>query len=80
MAHINTTEVIANSKFNRFHVKLLIWSFLIIAFDGYDLVVYGTAVPVLIDKWNLTAVEAGAMGSYGLFGMMFGAIFFWDTG
>jgi AAHS family benzoate transporter-like MFS transporter len=76
LAYINTTEVIANSKFNRFHLGLLIWSFLIISFDGYDLVVYGTVVPVLIDKWNLTAVEAGAMGSYGLFGMMFGAIFF----
>jgi MFS transporter, AAHS family, benzoate transport protein len=76
MAKINTAEVIAESKFNRFHLGLLIWGFLIIAFDGYDLVVYGTAVPVLIDKWNLTSVEAGAMGSYGLFGMMFGAIFF----
>jgi AAHS family benzoate transporter-like MFS transporter len=76
LAHINTTEVIANSKFNRFHLRLLLWSFLIIAFDGYDLVVYGTVVPVLIEQWNLTSVEAGAMGSYGLFGMMFGAIFF----
>ena len=76
MAHINTTEVIANSKFNRFHLRLLIVEFLIIAFDGYDLVVYGTVVPVLIEQWNLTSVEAGAMGSYGLFGMMFGAIFF----
>jgi AAHS family benzoate transporter-like MFS transporter len=76
MAKVNTTEIINTSKFNRFHLGLLIWSFFIIAFDGYDLVVYGTVVPVLIDKWNLTAVEAGAMGSYGLFGMMFGAIFF----
>ncbi|KKI93430.1 major facilitator transporter [Bacillus sp. SA1-12] len=76
MAYIHSTEVIAASEFNRFHLRLLIWSFLIIAFDGYDLVVYGTVVPVLIDQWGLTAVEAGAMGSYGLFGMMFGAIFF----
>ncbi|WKA59326.1 aromatic acid/H+ symport family MFS transporter [Planococcus shenhongbingii] len=76
MAAINTNEVIANSKFNRFHWSLLLWSFLIIAFDGYDLVVYGTVVPVLIENWNLTSVEAGAMGSYGLFGMMFGAVFF----
>ncbi len=76
MAKINTTEVIASSKFNRFHLSLLLWSFLIISFDGYDLVVYGTVVPVLIEQWNLTSVEAGAMGSYGLFGMMFGAIFF----
>jgi len=76
LAKINTTEVIANSKFNRFHWGLLLWSFLIIGFDGYDLVVYGTVVPLLIEQWNLTSVEAGVMGSYGLFGMMFGAIFF----
>lgn len=76
MTRVNTIEIINNSKFNRFHLNLLFWSFLIISFDGYDLVVYGTVVPVLIEKWNLTAVEAGAMGSYGLFGMMFGAIFF----
>lgn len=76
MAKINTTEVISNSKFNRFHFGLLAWCFLIILFDGYDLVVYGTVVPVLTEEWNLSSVEAGAMGSYGLFGMMFGAIFF----
>lgn len=76
MAKVNPGKVIAESKFNRFHLSLLLWSFFIIAFDGYDLVVYGTVVPVLIEEWNLTSVEAGAMGSYGLFGMMFGAIFF----
>ena len=76
MGKVNPAEIIANSKFNKFHLSLLVWSFIIIAFDGYDLVVYGTVVPVLIEEWNLTSVEAGAMGSYGLFGMMFGAIFF----
>ena len=76
MTTINTTEVIGNSKFNRFHLGLLAWCFIIILFDGYDLVVYGTVVPILTEEWNLTSVEAGAMGSYGLFGMMFGAIFF----
>ena len=76
MVKVNSADIIAKSKFNKFHLGLLIWSFFIIAFDGYDLVVYGTVVPVLIEEWNLTSVEAGAMGSYGLFGMMFGAIFF----
>src|SRR6476660_2824981 len=74
MAKINPAEVIANSKFNRFHFGLLTWCFMIILFDGYDLVVYGTVVPVLIEEWGLTTVQAGAIGSYGLFGMMFGAI------
>ncbi|MFJ7754623.1 MFS transporter [Peribacillus muralis] len=76
MAKINTTEVIGNSRFNRFHFSLLAWCFFIILFDGYDLVIYGTVVPILTEEWGLTSVEAGAMGSYGLFGMMFGAIFF----
>ena len=49
MKTINSTEVIANSKFNRFHLGLLLWSFIIILFDGYDLVVYGTVVPSLIE-------------------------------
>ncbi|MBX4383468.1 aromatic acid/H+ symport family MFS transporter, partial [Mycobacterium tuberculosis] len=66
MNKINAAEVINNSKFNRFHFGLLAWSFLIILFDGYDLVVYGTAVPVLIEEWGLSSVQAGAMSSYGL--------------
>jgi AAHS family benzoate transporter-like MFS transporter len=71
---VNPTDIIAKSKFNKFHMNLLLWSLMIIVFDGYDIVIYGTVVPVLIEEWNLSSVEAGAMGSYGLFGMMFGAI------
>src|SRR4051812_42851730 len=76
MAKVNPAEIIGNSKFNRFHVGLFVWSFMIILFDGYDLSVYGTVVPKLMEQWNLTPVEVGTMGSYGLFGMMFGAIIF----
>ncbi|MBB6443988.1 MFS transporter [Bacillus benzoevorans] len=76
MARINPTEVIGKSKFNRFHVALFIWSFMVILFDGYDLSVYGTVLPVLMEEWKLDPVVAGSMGSYGLFGMMFGAILF----
>ncbi|MCQ6274996.1 MFS transporter [Bacillus sp. V3B] len=76
MAKINPVKIINNSKFNRFHLSLFIWSFMIILFDGYDLSVYGTALPLLMEEWGLSSVEAGTMGSYGLFGMMFGAIIF----
>ena len=74
--NINPEKVIGASKFNRFHWSLLFWGFLIILFDGYDLVVYGTVLPVLMEEWNLTTVEAGTIGSYGMFGMVFGAIMF----
>ncbi|MFS0781201.1 MFS transporter [Bacillus sp. 1P06AnD] len=75
MKRVNPAEIINTSRFNRFHYMLLAWCFFIIIFDGYDLVVYGTVVPKLIEEWHLTSVEAGALSSYGLFGMMFGAIF-----
>jgi AAHS family benzoate transporter-like MFS transporter len=76
MANINTTEIISSSKFNRFHAVLLFWCTVIIAFDGYDLVLYGSVVPYLIEEWSLTTVEAGTIGSYGYIGVMVGAITF----
>ena len=76
MAKVNPTKVIGTSKFNKFHLGLFIWSFMIILFDGYDLSVYGTALPLIMEEWGLDSVVAGTMGSYGLFGMMFGAFIF----
>ena len=37
---------------------------------------YGVVLPVLMSEWGLTPVQAGALGSYALFGMMFGAFVF----
>lgn len=50
--------------------------FAAIVFDGYDLIVYGSAVPALLahPEWNLTAPQVGAIGSYALLGMFVGAI------
>lgn len=70
------TALIDNARFNRFHLRTLLLCALIIIFDGYDLVVYGVVLPVLMQEWDLTPVQAGALGSYALFGMMIGAIVF----
>lgn len=70
------TALIDNAKFNRFHLRTLLLCALIIIFDGYDLVVYGVVLPVLMQEWGLTPMQAGALGSYALFGMMIGAIVF----
>ncbi|PYE13677.1 AAHS family benzoate transporter-like MFS transporter [Williamsia limnetica] len=49
-----------------------------IIFDGYDLVVYGTVLPTLLDDptqlGNLNPGTAGALGSYALVGVMVGAL------
>lgn len=40
----------------------------------FDLVIYSSIIPILIEEWSITTVEAGAIGSYGFIGMMIGAI------
>lgn len=47
-----------------------------IILDGYDLTVYGAVVPDILayEDWNVTDAQAGALGSYALIGMLFGAL------
>lgn len=73
---LNINKVIDEAKFSPFHWKVLFWCLLIIIFDGYDLVIYGVALPLLMEEWSLTAVQAGFLASAALFGMMFGAMIF----
>lgn len=54
---------------------LVCW--LLVVFDGYDLIVYGTVQSSLINStgWGLTKATAGTIGSLAFLGMMIGAIF-----
>jgi benzoate transport len=47
-----------------------------VALDGFDLVVLGTVTPALLEyePWGLTPPEVGGIASYGLVGMMIGAL------
>jgi AAHS family benzoate transporter-like MFS transporter len=47
-----------------------------IVFDGYDLIVYGSVVPDLLDyrPWALTPQRIGTIGSLALAGMLVGAL------
>ncbi|MBP8045197.1 MAG: aromatic acid/H+ symport family MFS transporter [Neisseria sp.] len=67
-------EVIDKAKISPFHWRILFWCTLIIIFDGYDLVIYGVVLPILMQQWQLDPVTAGALGSTALFGMMIGAM------
>ncbi|AXG14752.1 MFS transporter [Intrasporangium calvum] len=55
-------------------VTLLCW--LIVVFDGYDLIVYGTTIPALLEEpgWHLTPATAGFVGSLAFAGMLIGAL------
>lgn len=73
---LNINRIVDDAKFTPFHWGVLFWCLLIIIFDGYDLVIYGVALPLLMAEWSLTAVQAGLLASTALFGMMFGAMSF----
>jgi AAHS family benzoate transporter-like MFS transporter len=76
MAKINVSRLIADSKFNRFHWWFFVCCLLIVTVDGYDLVVYGTTIPVLMRTWAMGPSYAGLIGSCALVGAIFGALIF----
>ncbi|AEF21998.1 MFS transporter [Pseudomonas fulva] len=76
MRNLDVNDVIDNARFNAFHWLVMCLCALLLIFDGYDLFIYGVVLPVIMKEWGLTPLQAGALGSYALFGMMFGALLF----
>lgn len=64
------------------HKKSVLWIVVIatmaLFFDGYDLVVYGAILPILMGDptqiGQVSAQQAGALGAYALVGVMIGAL------
>lgn len=76
MRTVQTSEVIAKSQFNRFHLLVFLWCFFAITFDGYDVALYGVGLPLMIEDFNISIVEAGAISSYSFIGTMIGTFLF----
>jgi AAHS family benzoate transporter-like MFS transporter len=74
MKNLDVQNYIDNARFTKFHWLILIVCSLLMVFDGYDLFLFGVVIPVVMNEWGLTPIEAGTLGSYSLFGMMFGAL------
>lgn len=73
---MNVNDIIDQAKFSGFHFKVVAWCLLIILFDGYDLAINGVVLPLLMEEWGLSAMQAGMLASTALAGMMFGAMIF----
>lgn len=74
--NVDIGSVVDKAKFTSFHLNVVAWCLLIILFDGYDLAINGVVLPLLMQEWGLSAVQAGMLASTALAGMMFGAMFF----
>lgn len=66
-----------SSKFTKASAAAVLVCWLLVVFDGYDLIVYGTVQSSLISDtgWGLSKATAGTIGSMAFVGMMIGAIF-----
>jgi AAHS family benzoate transporter-like MFS transporter len=76
MQKVFVNRVLGEGKFNIFHWMFLILCFLIVTFEGYDLVVYGASVPLIMKYWFLKPAYAGVIGTYALFGAALGSLCF----
>ncbi len=65
-----------SARFTRAGLLTVLVCWLLVVFDGYDLIVYGTVQTTLIETtgWGLTKATAGTVGSVAFAGMLVGAI------
>ncbi|GAA5153736.1 aromatic acid/H+ symport family MFS transporter [Pseudonocardia eucalypti] len=61
---------------NRAGITVTVLCWVLVVFDGYDLIVYGTVVPALLHEpgWGLNPASAGLLGSLAFLGMLIGAL------
>jgi len=76
MQKVLVNRVLGEGKFNPFQWILFICCFLIVTFEGYDLVVYGASVPLIMKYWFLKPAYAGVIGTYALIGAALGSLVF----
>jgi AAHS family 4-hydroxybenzoate transporter-like MFS transporter len=80
MAHaprtIDVAKLIEERKLGPFNYKLIIISWLITAFDGFDQMMISYTMPYIRDEFHLTTPQLGWMVSIGIAGMMAGGFLF----
>jgi len=69
--HVN--DFVDGQKIRSFNIKLLIWSFLAMFADGFDLNSLGFAAPSLVELWGVERSAMGPVLSANLVGIFIGA-------
>lgn len=73
MQNVDAVTIVNKAKLNQHHMLLVFWCSLLMLFDGYDMVIYGSLLPHLMTEWQISPERAGLLGSASLIGMMLGA-------
>ena len=70
---INLEELVDGQKFGRFNINLLVWSFLAMVADGFDIAGLASAAPELARAWHVAPKAFAPALSASLFGILLGA-------
>lgn len=73
---MNPVTFFEESKLKPFHLILIFWLFIILMFEGYDVVIYGATIPFFKEEWGISDIVAGSIGSYTTIGTAIGAVMF----
>ncbi|KAA9163995.1 MFS transporter [Amycolatopsis acidicola] len=73
---VNANKWLGEGRVNAFQIQMLVACALLAITEGYDLYVYGAALPTLSKALHLSEWEAGALGSAAAFGTLIGALIF----
>jgi AAHS family 4-hydroxybenzoate transporter-like MFS transporter len=73
---IDVASVIEGRRLGAFNYRLILLSWLITAFDGFDMMLIGFTGPYMRDQLGLSANVLGHVISVGVFGMLLGGFLF----
>jgi AAHS family benzoate transporter-like MFS transporter len=73
---INVNRWITESRWNGFHLLLFFLGLLIVTSDGYDIFVFGAAIPLLIRDLHISPAQAGVLASLSPIGNLVGSLLF----
>ncbi|MBP2650454.1 MAG: pcaK 1 [Firmicutes bacterium] len=71
---VNVKNLIDDGSFKSIHLQVFLCCLVSLSFDGYDLVVYGATIPLLLSAWSMSPAYAGFIASCGFGASVIGAI------
>jgi len=73
-APLNIKTLIDEGSLKKIHLRVFLLCLVSLSFEGYDLVVYGATLPLLMKAWHMTPAYAGFIASFGFGAACVGAI------
>ena len=73
---LDVSALINGRRLGAFNYRLIVLSWLITLFDGFDMIMIGFTAPYMRDELGLSKTMLGNVFSAGLLGMMLGGGFF----